>query len=245
MTGCASSPASGRYPHLASAAVVSTYRLQLRGPASGQPFTFADAENLLDYLDDLGVTHVYLSPILTAVNGSTHGYDVTDPTTVFDELGGANGLARLSAAARSRGMGLVVDIVPNHLGVDAPAQNPWWWDVLRHGRDSAYAPYFDIDWGSDNGVDGKLALPVLGSDDDVADLTLDGDLLRLGDLTFPIAPGTGDGTGPQVHDRQHYRLIGWRRGLCGYRRFFAITSLAGLRQEDRGVFDASHAEVRR
>ncbi len=245
MTGSVSSPASGRYPHLASAAVVSTYRLQLRGPASGQPFTFADAENLLDYLDDLGVTHVYLSPILTAVNGSTHGYDVTDPTTVFDELGGANGLARLSAAARSRGMGLVVDIVPNHLGVDAPAQNPWWWDVLRHGRDSAYAPYFDIDWGSDNGVDGKLALPVLGSDDDVADLTLDGDLLRLGDLTFPIAPGTGDGTGPQVHDRQHYRLIGWRRGLCGYRRFFAITSLAGLRQEDRGVFDASHAEVRR
>jgi len=223
----------------------STYRLQLRGPASGQPFLFADAENLLDYLDDLGVTHVYLSPILTAVNGSTHGYDVTDPTTVFDELGGAEGLTRLSDAARSRGMGLVVDIVPNHLGVDAPAQNPWWWDVLRNGRDSAFCSFFDIDWGADNGADGKLALPVLGSDDDVEDLTVDGDLLRLGDLAFPIAPGTGAGSGPEVHDRQHYRLIGWRRGLCGYRRFFAITSLAGLRQEDRGVFDASHVEVRR
>lgn len=225
--------------------VVSTYRLQLRGASSGETFTFADAENLLDYLDDLGVTHVYVSPVLTAATGSTHGYDVTDPTTVFDELGGADGLARLSAAARARGMGLVIDIVPNHLGIDAPAQNPWWWDVLQRGRDSAYASYFDVDWGADNGVDGKLALPVLGSDDDVEALTVDGDLLRLGDLAFPIAPGTGDGPGPVVHDRQHYRLIGWRRGLCGYRRFFAITSLAGLRQEDRAVFEASHAEVRR
>ena len=112
-------------------------------------FTFADAENLLDYLDELGVSHLYLSPILTAVDGSTHGYDVTDPTTVSPELGGAEGLARLSAAARARGMGLIVDIVPNHVGVDKPEQNPWWWDVLRHGRDSAYASFFDIDWDLD------------------------------------------------------------------------------------------------
>src|ERR1700752_4471810 len=118
---------------------LSTYRLQLRGPASGADFTFAEAENLLDYLDELGVSHLYLSPILTAVSGSAHGYDVTDPTTVSPELGGAEGLARLSAAARARGMGLVVDIVPNHVGVDQPEQNSWWWDVLRHGRSSAYA----------------------------------------------------------------------------------------------------------
>ena len=117
--------------------------------------------------------------------------------------------------------------------------------MLRHGRHSAYARFFDIDWSPHNGVGGKLALPVLRSDDDAADLTVDRDMLRLGEPAFPIAPGTGGGTGPQVHDRQHYRLIGWRRGLCGYRRFFAITSLAGLRQEDRTVFDASHAEVRR
>jgi (1->4)-alpha-D-glucan 1-alpha-D-glucosylmutase len=221
--------------------VVSTYRLQLRPDA----FTFADAEKLLDYLDDLGVSHLYLSPILTAVSGSTHGYDVTDPTKVSDDLGGADGLARLSAAARARGMGLVVDIVPNHVGVDKPAQNPWWWDVLKNGRHSPYARFFDIDWSSDNGVGGKLALPVLGSDDDVAGLAVEGELLRLGDLAFPIAPGTGNGSGPDVHDRQHYRLIGWRRGLAGYRRFFAITPLAGLRQEDPEVFDASHAEVRR
>ena len=108
-------------------------------PSSGFGFTFADAENLLDYLDDLGVSHLYLSPILTPVTGSAHGYDVTDPTTVSAELGGPEGLARLSAAARARGMGLIVDIVPNHVGVDQPEQNPWWWDVLRHGRSSAYA----------------------------------------------------------------------------------------------------------
>src|SRR5271165_3706678 len=222
--------------------VLSTYRLQLRGESSGFGFTFADAENVLDYLAELGVSHLYLSPILTPVGGSAHGYDVTDPTTVSAELGGAAGLERLSSAARARGMGLVVDIVPNHVGVDKPQQNPWWWDVLRHGKSSAYASFFDIDWEL---ADGRIVLPVLGSDDDVADLTVDSDLLRLGDLAFPIAPGTGEGTGAQVHDRQHYQLVGWKRGVCGYRRFFSITSLAGLRQEDRSVFDTSHAEVAR
>jgi len=222
--------------------VLSTYRLQLSGASSGFGFTFADAENLLDYLDELGVSHLYLSPILTAVSGSGHGYDVSDPTTVSAELGGPEGLARLSAAARARGMGLIVDIVPNHVGVDEPEQNPWWWDVLRHGRSSIYAPFFDIDWEVG---DGRIVLPLLGSDDDTADLTVDGDLLRLGDLALPIAPGTGDGSGTDVHDRQHYRLIGWRNGLTGYRRFFSITSLAGLRQEAQPVFEASHAEVAR
>ncbi|MGA3254643.1 MAG: malto-oligosyltrehalose synthase [Mycobacterium sp.] len=222
--------------------VLSSYRLQLRGRSSGFGFTFADAENLLDYLDDLGVSHLYLSPIITAVGGSSHGYDVTDPTTVSPELGGPDGLARLAAAARARGMGLVVDIVPNHVGVDKPEQNAWWWDVLRHGRTSDYAAFFDIDWDSE---DGRIVLPLLGSDDDIADLRVDDGLLRLGDLALPIAPGTSDGTGPEVHDRQNYRLVGWRRGQVGYRRFFSITSLAGLRQEDRAVFDASHAEVAR
>jgi (1->4)-alpha-D-glucan 1-alpha-D-glucosylmutase len=223
--------------------VLSTYRLQLRGESSGSAFTFADAEDLLDYLDVLGVTHLYLSPIMAAVSGSSHGYDVTDPTTVSPELGGPDGLARLSAAARTRGMGLVVDIVPNHVGIGKPQQNPWWWDVLRHGRASPYAAFFDIDWDLDEG--GRIVLPILGSDDDVADLKVDADLLRLGDLALPIAPDTGEGTGAEVHDRQHYRLVGWRNGVCGYRRFFSITSLAGLRQEDRAVFDASHAEVAR
>lgn len=222
--------------------VLSTYRLQLRGPDSGFGFTFADAEQLLDYLDELGISHLYLSPVMTPVRGSAHGYDVVDPTTVSEELGGAQGLARLSAAAHDRGIGLVIDIVPNHVGVACPEQNPWWWDVLKYGRSSRYAAFFDIDWELG---DGRIILPVLGSDGDVADLAVDGELLRLGDLVFPIAPGSGGGSGVEVHDRQHYRLIGWRDGRCGYRRFFSITSLAGLRQEDRAVFDAWHVEVAR
>jgi (1->4)-alpha-D-glucan 1-alpha-D-glucosylmutase len=194
--------------------VLSTYRLQMRGDC----FTFDDALAVLDYLDELGVSHVYLSPILTAVEGSTHGYDVTDPTTVSAALGGPEGLARLSAAARQRKIGLIVDIVPNHLGVEKPEQNRWWYDVLEHGRSSTYATYFDIDWDLD--PDGRIVLPVLGSDDDAA------------------PPG-------YPADDRHYRLIGWRHGICGYRRFFSITSLAGLRQEDRAVFDATHVEVKR
>ncbi|MEU0496323.1 malto-oligosyltrehalose synthase [Mycobacterium sp. NPDC006124] len=223
--------------------ILSTYRLQMRGAASGEAFTFDDALAQLDYLADLGVSHLYLSPILTASTGSTHGYDVTDPTTVSAELGGADGLARLSQAVHARGMGLVVDIVPNHVGVDDPTQNAWWWDMLTHGKGSAYASYFDVDWTLD--PDGKIVLPVLGDDKDLDDLTVDGDLLRLGDRTWPIAPGTGDGSAAEVYDRQHYKLIGWKHNVCGYRRFFSITSLAALRQEDKAVFDATHVEVER
>ncbi len=220
--------------------VLSTYRLQLRGDA----FTFADAEKLVDYLAELGVSHLYLSPILTAAPGSQHGYDVTDPTSVSADLGGSDGVAGLAEVARQRGLGLVVDIVPNHAGIELPQHNAWWTDVLRHGRESRYSAYFDIDWDAD--AEGRILLPVLGSDDDVDKLELDGDTLRYYDSQFPVAPGTGDdGASPaQVHDRQHYRLTGWR-GVCGYRRFFSVTTLAGLRQEDPEVFDATHAEVAR
>jgi len=194
--------------------VLSTYRLQMRGDC----FTFDDALKVLDYLAALGVSHLYLSPILTAVEGSTHGYDVADPTAVSAALGGPEGLKRLSAAARQRKIGLIVDIVPNHVGVEKPDQNRWWRDVLERGRNSPYASYFDVDWHLD--PDGRIVLPVLGSDDDTA------------------PPG-------YPADDTHYRAIGWRNGICGYRRFFSITSLAGLRQEDRAVFDATHVEVKR
>ncbi|MFT8179718.1 malto-oligosyltrehalose synthase [Mycobacteroides chelonae] len=225
--------------------VLSTYRLQLRGPASGRPFTFADAESILDYLHDLGVSHLYLSPVLTATPGSAHGYDVTDPTAVSAELGGPEGLRRLSKAAAARGMGLIIDIVPNHLGVDSPRHNPWWWDVLAHGQGSTHATYFDIDWEPENGAQGRIALPLLASDEDLADLVVDDGLLRLRELVLPIAPGTGHGSASAIHDRQHYKLISWKSNLCGYRRFFAVTALAALRQEDRAVFDLTHQEVAR
>lgn len=218
--------------------VLSTYRLQMRGA-----FAFADAEKIVDYLADLGVSHIYLSPILASAPGSEHGYDVVDPTAVDEDLGGADGLAALADAARSRGMGLIVDIVPNHVGVGIPDANPWWWDVLRHGRDSAFAPFFDIDWSAD--PDGRILLPILGSDDDLAALTVEGDVLGLHGMRFPIAPGTSGGEAEAVHDRQHYRLTGWRDGVCGYRRFFSVTSMAGLRQEDPAVFAQSHAEISR
>ncbi len=220
--------------------VVSTYRLQLRAG-----FGFAEAEAILDYLHDLGVSHLYLSPVLTAGPGSAHGYDVTDPTSVSAELGGPQGLAGLADAARARGMGLIVDIVPNHVAVDQPQHNSWWWDVLMHGRESAHAATFDIDWAAD--PDGRILLPVLGSEADLDDLDLDGSRLRLGQLCFPVAPGTaGAGTDPRsVHDRQHYRLVPWRDGVCGYRRFFAVSSLAGLRQEDPAVFAETHSEIGR
>ncbi|GAA4261673.1 malto-oligosyltrehalose synthase [Dietzia aurantiaca] len=248
----------------------STYRLQLRTPSSdpdGRGFTLADARDLLPYLADLGVGAVYLSPILEATPGSTHGYDVVDPTSVSAELGGIDGLRELRAACREHGLGLVVDIVPNHLGVDDPAANPWWWDALRRGPESPYYPFFDFDTSPANGADGRIAIPLLGSPDDVADLvvvaptdTPSGEAeLHFYEHRFPIAPGTDgpvhgtEGSAPgtdgdsarEVHDRQHYRLVHWREPLLGYRRFFTVTGLAGLRQEDPVVFDATHAEVRR
>ncbi|KAF0835790.1 malto-oligosyltrehalose synthase [Nocardia caishijiensis] len=223
--------------------VRSTYRLQLRPDA----LTFGDARAIAEYLQQLGVSHLYLSPILTAAHGSTHGYDVTDPTTVSTALGGPAGLKALSDEVRSRGMGLIVDLVPNHVGVGDPQQNPWWWDVLRLGRKSAYARYFDIDWSPSNGAGGRLALPVLQNENDPAALTVDRSgpepMLALHDLRFPIAPGTDGDNALRIHDRQHYRLVSWKAGVCTYRRFFAVNSLAAIRQEDPEVFEATHREL--
>jgi (1->4)-alpha-D-glucan 1-alpha-D-glucosylmutase len=215
----------------------STYRLQLH-----PDFTFHDAAAISDYLHRLGIGAVYASPVLDATPGSTHGYDVVDPTRARPALGGEQGRAELSARLRALGLGLVVDIVPNHLSVAEPRANPWWWDVLRFGRESRYARVFDIDWSR-----GRLLLPVLGSDDAVAELTVDGDELVYYDHRFPIAPGTGEGTPQQVHDRQHYELVGWRRGNAelNYRRFFDITTLAAARVEDPEVFAETHGEVLR
>ncbi|MBD0322451.1 MAG: malto-oligosyltrehalose synthase [Aldersonia sp.] len=226
-----------------TAPVTSTYRLQL----SADTLTLDGACSLVDYLQRLGVSHVYLSPILTASRGSTHGYDVTDPTSVSAALGGRDALRKLSAELRSRGMGLIVDIVPNHLGVADPEQNPWWWDVLKHGRESAYADWFDIDWSPDNGAGGRLAIPVLGSPGDLSAVTVDRSgpepVLDFYGTHFPIRPGTDDADPVHIHDRQSYQLVSWQAGISTYRRFFAITDLAGLRQEDPRIFDATHSEV--
>ncbi|MFI6869641.1 malto-oligosyltrehalose synthase [Nocardia sp. NPDC050406] len=223
--------------------VRSTYRLQLRPDA----LTFADARAIAEYLQQLGISHLYLSPILTAAHGSTHGYDVTDPTTVSAALGGPAGFKALSDEVRGRGMGLIVDLVPNHVGVADPRQNPWWWDVLRNGQKSPYAHFFDIDWSSGNGAGGRIALPVLTGENDPAALTVDRSgpepMLALHDLRFPIAPGTEGENALRIHDKQHYRLVSWKSGLCGYRRYFTVGGLAAIRQEEPAVFDATHREL--
>ncbi|CAM2975470.1 malto-oligosyltrehalose synthase [Prescottella defluvii] len=220
--------------------ITATYRLQLRGDA----FTLDDARRLADYLDRLGVSHLYLSPILTATAGSMHGYDVTDPTTVSAALGGRAALAALAAELAERDMGIIVDLVPNHVGVGRPRENRWWWDVLTHGRRSPFARFFDIDWREDNGAGGRIALPALDDDSDLDALRFDrgrgSPMLALGDQRFPIAPGTEDGGPREVHERQAYRLVGWRDGVVGYRRFFTINDLAAVRQEDPRVFDTTH-----
>ena len=133
-----------------------TLRLQFH-----KGFTFGDAESLVPYFAALGVSHLYASPITTARPGSLHGYDVIDPTRVNPELGGEDGLRSLVEALRRKDLGLIVDIVPNHMA--AVVENGWWADVLRHGRDSRYARSFDIDWeGEDPELQNKLFLPVLG-----------------------------------------------------------------------------------
>jgi (1->4)-alpha-D-glucan 1-alpha-D-glucosylmutase len=135
-------------------------------------------------------------------------------------------------------LALVVDIVPNHLGVADPKANPAWWDVLRYGPSSRFARWFDITgW--------PLRLPILAdSDGALGDLRLDGDVLRYYEHAFPLAPGTAGGTAQQVHEAQHYRLVSWRADV-GYRRFFAVSELAAVRVEDPDVFDATHGEVLR
>ena len=113
------------------------------------------------YFAALGVSHLYASPIMTARPGSTHGYDTIDPTRVNPELGGEEGLRRLVGELRRHEMGLIVDIVPNHMAVGSG--NAWWMDVLARGRDSRYAQYFDIDWEPDDPhLRGKVLLPILG-----------------------------------------------------------------------------------
>lgn len=241
--------------------ITSTYRLQLRGAhadPSGRRFGFAEAAQTIPYLRALGVSHLYLSPIFASVKESNHNYDVTNPTLVNPELGGIEGLRTLATAAHEAGMGIVLDIVPNHLGVETPRLNKWWWDVLKNGRDSEFEMYFDIDWHEDNGAGGKLGLPVLGNEGDESEFRLihlsgeedeeiDEDVLAYYDNYFPLAPGSYDSLDDdprEVYARQHYKLMYWRDGVISYRRFFSVNGLAGVRQEDPLVFEQTHRVLR-
>jgi (1->4)-alpha-D-glucan 1-alpha-D-glucosylmutase len=251
-----------------------TYRLQLV-PDRG----FAYAASLCGYLADLGVSHLYLSPSLEAVPGSQHGYDVTDPGRIRDELGGAEGLDTLRDAARAAGLGLILDIVPNHVGLVSP-WNPWWWDVLQHGPYGRYGGHLDVLWRDGAHGQPTLLLPELGG---TLEEELAGDHLQLAwgdepvgaapvgwrvayhEHLWPVRPGSLAAVGLDDEDReatlaavatdrdllarlldhQHYRLACWldANDHLDHRRFFAVSTLGGVRIEDPEVFADAHAQV--
>src|SRR3954470_18247668 len=160
-----------------------TYRLQLHAG-----FPFGAAEELLDYFAALGVSDLYLSPINTAPPDSTHNYDVWDYEEINPAIGGEQALVSLSAAARKRNIGLMIDFVPNHMGI-AGNGNKWWRDVLKNGPNSAFAECFDIQWAKGQGVE-KVRLPVLGDFQKAAldrgEIKIKGDEIAYHESTFPI-----------------------------------------------------------
>ncbi|MCC2333110.1 malto-oligosyltrehalose synthase [Cellulomonas wangsupingiae] len=230
---------------------VSTYRVQL-----GADLTFDDVAARVPYYASLGVTHVYLSPVLAAAPGSTHGYDVVDHDTVSPVLGGEAGLRRLADAAHAAGLGLVLDIVPNHMAVPTPVwHNRALWSVLTDGPASPFAAWFDVDWSAG---DGAVLMPVLGdrigavlARDELRLEELDvpgvgpSTVLRYHDHVFPVRAGTEQLPLAELVERQHYRLAYWRVAdeELNYRRFFDVGTLVAVRVEDPDVFDATHALV--
>ncbi|MBP1806409.1 malto-oligosyltrehalose synthase [Rubellimicrobium aerolatum] len=224
-----------------------TYRLQLR-----EGMTFERVLDRLGPIRDLGASHLYLSPIFTATTGSTHGYDVTDPGEIDPTLGGREGFEALVRAARDHGLGVILDIVPNHTAFNL--ENPWLLDVLRHGERSRWARHFDIDWGA-----GRLVLPFLPEPFEAlleagrieAKEGEDGPVLCAGELEIPLTPHplteeerAGDPEALRdLHARQAWRLAHWELERDGvtHRRFFNVTGLIGMRVEDPQVFDDTHA----
>ncbi len=231
-----------------------TWRIQFRNG-----MTFDRAASLVPYLQQLGISHLYASPIFTAARDSTHGYDVTDANEIDPSIGGRAGFERLVSALKAAGLGLILDIVPNHMSTSL--ENAWWRDVIEHGEKSRYARHFDIDWSR------RLTLPFLGDDFDVVlangEISVQRDpdtgkpALAYFDNFYPLTPDSWEGREDEVlrlsdpaaitrlHDQQPWRLTSWRdapRDLS-WRRFFEITGLVGVRVEDDAVFDDSHALI--
>jgi (1->4)-alpha-D-glucan 1-alpha-D-glucosylmutase len=236
-------PPAGRRPP------ASTYRLQLR-----DSFGFARAAEQAGYLAALGVTHAYLSPILQANPGSVHGYDVVDHSRVSADLGGEPAFRDMVAEFRRHGLGVVVDVVPNHMARPTPETlNRQLWPVLYQGRQSEFAHWFDIDWDAQ---EGKLLLPILAGplEDCLGDLIIDtaprnpenaghrGPVLRYFDHVLPLRDGVADLPLGVLLAQQHYRLADWHDAATqlNYRRFFDIDSLIALRVEEPDVFAATH-----
>jgi (1->4)-alpha-D-glucan 1-alpha-D-glucosylmutase len=215
-----STPAAAPAPPL-----LATARLQFHAG-----FTLDDAVPLVPYLKRLGVTHLYASPILKARPGSTHGYDIVDHRQINPELGGEPALRRLHAALKEAGLGLVLDIVPNHMGVGG-SDNAWWMDVLEWGRQSPYAPFFDIDWEPpDRSLTNRLLAPFLGAPY--------GEVLASGDLQLRFEPESGKFAAWYYEHRfpiapQHYHHILVAAGEPAFAQLAQEFGRIGLRQRDR------------
>jgi (1->4)-alpha-D-glucan 1-alpha-D-glucosylmutase len=168
-----------------------TYRLQVHAG-----FTLNDAAALVDYLSNLGISHIYTSPLLQAVTGSNHGYDVVDPTRVNTEVGDHDALDRLTATLKAADMGHILDIVPNHMAITG-ADNPWWWDVLENGPSSRYATFFDVEWNpTEARQENQVLVPVLGDhygrvlENGELQLDFDGEhfVMRYYENSYPVDP---------------------------------------------------------
>ena len=207
-------------------ALTATYRLQLSAA-----FTLHDARGRIPYLRRLGVSHLYCSPVLTARAGSTHGYDVADPTLVGEELGGEDAFVALANAAHRHDMGLVLDIVPNHMGIGA--DNPFWEDLLEHGQGSRYATWFDVQWRAPTRrLAGRILLPILGDEleqviarDELAvEVTDRGARVRYFDHDIPLDPAT---LPPELEvamrdPSARIPVLNWAHGPVGHERLRAL-----------------------
>ncbi len=229
----------------------STYRLQCHAQ-----FTFDDAAAQVPYLAALGITHLFSSPILQAAPGSQHGYDVVDHSRIFDECGGEDAFRRLAAAAHKSGLGIIVDVVPNHMAVPTPLwHNHALWQVLRNGPDSPFAHWFDIDLTRSQAI----LMPVLGEKigrelaagtirletrevPDADDTITLQHVVVYHDHVFPVRPGTEELPLAELLEVQWYRLAYWKVASeeLNYRRFFDVDTLAAVRVEDDDVFMATH-----
>lgn len=245
-----------------------TARLQLH-----KDFTLDDAAATVPYYAALGISHLYASPILQARAGSTHGYDTVSHERVNPELGGEDALRRLVAELRRHGMALLLDIVPNHMGVGGD-DNAVWLEVLAHGPQGRYAKFFDVDWNAeDPALRGKMLAPFLGRP--YGEALAEGELklaekgptglaLDYFDNLFPIRPedvarakadlpaydpATPEGQARlhELLENQHFRLSHWKLASdeINWRRFFDVTGLGGVRVEVPEVFEESHATILR
>jgi (1->4)-alpha-D-glucan 1-alpha-D-glucosylmutase len=219
----------------------STYRLQLNG------LGFSGARQLVSYLSDLGIETLYLSPILQAVPGSTHGYDVINPTRLDPALGSPEEFEALLAELDAHDMRALIDIVPNHMA--AHNANGWWWDTLRQGQGSPYAKTFDIDWSRHVG---RVLIPTLPRplEDLLDSIVYAGEgprrVMEIEGQVFPLSAGTRTSSDlGAVLSRQHYQPSYWRLSNRegNYRRFFDIDGLVGVRVEAPEVFDRTHEYV--